>query len=92
MSAPRECAGCPPVKKAKTAACEHIFVKSWPAGPRDNGEQSLVCRICGAEPPEAPAAAPPAAIADAPAAAADTGASPVEEEVEEMLAGHQANL
>ena len=82
----------PPVKKAKTAACQHLFVKSWPAGPRDNGEQLWMCRHCGAAPPEAPAAAPPAAIADAPAAAADTGASPVEEEGEDMLAMHQANL
>ena len=85
----------PPLKRRR---CEHNFVKSFPPGPRDNNEFVLVCRNCGAE-PETPAAAPPAnAMAEAlalfvPAAAGSSGASPAnEEEVEEVLAGHQANL
>ena len=40
----------PPVKKAKTAACEHVFVKCFPEGPRDNNEYFMACRKCGAEP------------------------------------------
>ena len=88
--------GCPPVKKAKTAACQHLFVKSWPDGPRDNGEELWTCQHCGAEP--STARAPDELMALAPfipaaAAGSSSGASPAnEEEVEEVLAGHQANL
>ena len=97
MSAPRECAGCPPVKKAKTAACEHLYVRSWPDGPRDNGEQLWMCQNCGAEPQTDEPKDPPNALADALApfipAAGSSGTAPAnEEQLEELLAGHQANL
>jgi len=89
--------GCPPVKKAKTAACQHLFVKSWPDGPRDNGEELWTCQHCGAEPSTARAPDELMVQALAPfipaAAAGSSGASPAnEDEVEEVLAGHQANL
>ena len=31
------------------ARCEHIWVKRFPEGPRDNGEFCFVCTRCGAE-------------------------------------------
>ena len=33
-----------------TPACEHVFVKCFPSGPRDNNEYFMACRKCGAEP------------------------------------------
>jgi len=95
MSASREWRnpGCPPVKKAKTAVCEHVFVKCFPEGPRDNNEFLFVCRNCGAAPEEPPANAMAKALEFFAPAADSSGALPAnEEEVEEALAGHQANL
>ena len=85
------------MKKAKTAACEHVFVRSWPDGPRDNGEQLWMCQNCGAEPQTDEPKDPPNALADVLApfipAAGSSGTAPAnEEQLEELLAGHQANL
>ena len=34
---------------AKRARCTHDFVRTFPSGPRDNGEYRGICRLCNAE-------------------------------------------